>query len=47
MLCASFCNRRNLQEEVDELRVQASTDAATQHELRVQLQAQQEGEVSL
>ncbi|XP_025078063.1 centlein-like [Pomacea canaliculata] len=34
--------RRNLQEEVDELRVQASTDAATQHELRVQLQAQQE-----
>lgn len=34
--------RLNLQEEVDELRVQASVDAASLHELRVNLQAQRE-----
>lgn len=34
--------RLSLQEEVDELRVQASVDAASLHELRVNLQAQRE-----
>ncbi|KAK7115660.1 hypothetical protein V1264_001490 [Littorina saxatilis] len=34
--------RLSLQEELDELRVQASVDAATVHELRVNLQAQRE-----
>ena len=35
--------RLNLLEELDELRVQTAMDAATVHELRVNLQAQREG----
>ena len=44
MLCVFYNHRLSLQEEVDELRVQAAVDAATVHELRVNLQAQREGQ---
>ena len=43
-LCVLYNHRLTLQEEVDELRVQAAVDAATVHELRVNLQAQREGQ---
>ena len=42
--CVVLCYRVSLQEEMDELRVQAAVDAATVHELRVSLQAQREGQ---
>ena len=37
----------SLEEEVDSLRVQASQDAATIHELRVSLEQEREGEIDL
>ena len=37
----------SLEEEVDSLRVQASQDAATIHELRVSLEQEREGEIHL